>query len=333
MTINVSHHEFKPHPWLLNPHAMTVAPAFFRRTFGSGFQNAGKPRLFKVSEDTQLAAHCHFQKEGQTRPTVVVLHGLEGSSDSAYVLGVADKAFSAGMNAVRLNMRNCGNSMHLTPTLYNGGLSSDLISVVDQLASESSAPIFLVGFSLGGNVVLKAAGELGQRSKSVAAVAGVSPAIDLDWAVQAIELPKNRFYEQWFLQSLKKKVVQKKKLYPALYDLSRLPAVQTLRMFDDVYTAPNGGYGNAASYYHKASSRRVLSQIEIPSLVIAAEDDPLVPFGMFRTPEMSNPNVRLMSTEHGGHAGFVQKSRQSDGDRFWAENRIVEFFGQFATPC
>lgn len=218
--------------------------------------------------------------------------------------------------------------MALTRTLYNAGLSKDLIKVVRELRAEGFAEIFAAGFSLGGNIVLKSAGELGaEGSELLAGAAAISPAIDLDLAVQAIERPPNRIYELWFLRTLKEKIKQKSRLFPGAFDLSLLPSVSTLRKFDDVYTAPDGGYGNAQNYYFQASALRVIDRIQIPTLIIASQDDPLVPFAMFDQPALRNPHLQLLTAKYGGHAGFVQryKGETPVSDRFWAENQVVAF--------
>jgi predicted alpha/beta-fold hydrolase len=328
MTFTPDPPEFVPHPWLRNPHVMTIAPALLPRRWDSAFQQGGERRLFQIEPGTCVLAHCHWQPERKTHPTVIVLHGLEGSAESAHVMAIAQKAFASGMNAIRLNLRNCGGTMSLTRTLYNAGLSKDLISVARELHGEGFADLFAAGFSLGGNIVLKTAGELGVEGKRLlAGAAAISPAIDLDLAVQAIEQPQNRIYELWFLRTLKEKIKQKSRLFPGSFDLSLLPSVSTLRKFDDVYTAPDGGYGNAHNYYFQASAVRVIDKIQIPTLIVAAQDDPLVPFAMFDQPALHNPNIQLLTAKYGGHAGFVHRYRgdAAAADRFWAENRVVAF--------
>jgi uncharacterized protein len=325
---------FVPHPWLRNPHLMTILPALFPRKFDADFQNAGERRLFQVAHDAHILAHCHWQPMRTQCPTIIVLHGLEGSAESTHVMAIASKAFAQGFNAIRLNLRNCGGTMNLCRGLYNAGLSADLISVARELQSEKLTTIFAAGFSLGGNIVLKAAGELGLRGvELLAGVAAISPAIDLDLSVQAIEQPENRVYEMWFLRTLKQKIEQKQKLFPGLYDLSLLPKVATLRDFDDVFTGPGAGYSGAQEYYYKASALRVIDQIRVPTLIVAAKDDPLVPYSMFEHPALRNPHIRLLTTAYGGHAGFVQQRRENSPllDQFWAENRVVEFCQEYGS--
>lgn len=314
---------------------MTLAPAFFPRAHLADFALQGEKRLFQVAPDTQVLAHCHWQKsQPRSHPTMVILHGLEGSSESKYVLGVAYKALASGFNAVRVNLRNCGDTMHLTPTLYNAGLSPDVVSILHELRNEGYNRIFLVGYSLGGNIVLKTAGELGSDGPALlTGVAAISPSLDLETCVKAIEHPDNRFYDQWFLRSLKGKVRAKAKLFPELYDTSLLRTARTLRQFDDIYTAPAGGYENAAVYYSKASAIRVVQHIAVPTLIIVSEDDPLIPFSSFSHPNLQNRFIRLNATKFGGHAGFIQHAPEDKSllDLFWAENRVVGFCQEVMT--
>lgn len=318
---------FNPHPLLRDGHAMTIAPMFWHRPLVGRFQKTALRRVFRVSEDTQVIAQCHWQPEPTKRPTLVVLHGLEGSAESHYVIGIAYKAFACGMNAIRLNMRNCGGSMDLTPTLYNAGLSGDLHSVLHQLCDEGFQQIMISGYSLGGNVVLKTAGELGSAASSmIAGVAAISPSIDLDLAVQAIESKANRIYEYWFLRTLKQKIREKALLFPQSYDLTGLEEIKGIRAFDDRYTSISGGYKSAADYYARASAINFIPHIEVPTLIVAAADDPMVPFVSFESQVLRKSNVHLLSTRHGGHTGFIQRSVESQTfDHFWAENRIISF--------
>jgi len=173
-------HEFVPFPGLRNRHLMTIAPALWPRRFPRA-QKTSQPRLFQVAPDSQVLAHCHWQDKPQSAPTLLVLHGLEGCSDSHYVLGTTEKALAMGMNVVRMNMRNCGNTLHLTPTLYNSGLSEDALAVVQELrTADHLDKIYLCGFSMGGNIVLKAAGELGTEGTNLlTGIIAISPSLDL----------------------------------------------------------------------------------------------------------------------------------------------------------
>jgi predicted alpha/beta-fold hydrolase len=325
-----------PHRWFAGAHLMTLAPALWSRPHLVRFASTAEKRLFRVSDDTQILAHCHWQKTNvHSCPTLLVIHGLEGSSESNYARGLAFKALACGMNAMRVNLRNCGGTMHLTPTLYNAGLSDDIVCVLRQLKQEGFGRVFICGYSLGGNIALKTAGELAASgSDLLAGVIAISPSLDLEVCVKAIEQPENRFYEKWFLRTLKDKIRKKAKLYPDVYDASLLKKVRTIRAFDDIYTAPTAGYGTAANYYEQASAIRVVKHIEVPTLIIASEDDPLVPFSSFVLPVMNNEHLRLNATKFGGHAGFIQHEHEDNPlfDHFWAENRAIAFCQEIIGP-
>ncbi|HEX8708356.1 MAG TPA: alpha/beta fold hydrolase, partial [Pyrinomonadaceae bacterium] len=228
---------------------------------------------------------------------------------------------------VRLNLRNCGDTEHLAPTLYHAGMSSDLDAVIRELVEKDNLPsIFLAGFSMGGNMTLKLAGEEpGRLPRQLVAVCAVSPSIDLSLCADAIEQRSNWVYKRSFIQSLHRRIRQKQKLFPDLYDTRDLRLVRTIRAFDERYTAIHGGYSDADDYYSHASALPFLPRIAIPSLIVHAIDDPFVPYEPLRDPAIkSNPNIVLLSPEHGGHVGFVGVETQGE-DRFWVENRIVEF--------
>ena len=287
-------------------------------------------RLIRVTDDTQVLAHCYWQPDRATRPTVLVLHGLEGSSAVHYMRGVADKAWRRGWNAVLLNQRNCGGTEHLTPGLYHSGLTHDPREVIRSLATTDGLRDFgVVGYSLGGNLAIKLAGELGVGDDlPVRAVAAVCPTIDLDRCVRAIERRVNLPYHFNFVRNLRGRMRRKALAWPGAFDLSRLEKIWTIRTFDDVYTAPHHGFGDAANYYHQASAMRVVDRIAVPALIIAAEDDPFVPPSQFSEPAVrDNPHVHVQVGRFGGHCGFVGKAA-AESDGYWAEARAVDFLGR-----
>lgn len=319
---------FEPPAWLRNPHLMTMWTSLIPRGVALRRQVAEKA-IIKVSPDTSLLAYCHLSPGDGPRPTFILVHGLEGSSESFNILGLAQSALMAGAHVVRLNLRNCGDSLHLTPTLYNAGLSSDLYAVLDWLkTSKKLTDLFLIGFSLGGNLVLKAAAELGKQESALSAVCAVSPSIDLDACVGEMEKGLGRLYELNFLASLKRKIIQKGKLYPGRYDLRQLGKVTGIRQFDDVYTAPDGGYAGADEYYLRASSLPLLNKIALPTLIITAKDDPIVPFRLFDSIETDY--LRLLAPSYGGHGGFMARGKGIAGalglsESFWADEQILRF--------
>jgi len=304
---------------------MTLAATLWPRHFPA--LPPAEPRLVRVTPDTQVWVDCHWQQERSARPTLLLVHGLEGSSDSHYMLGTAEKAWRLGSNAVRLNVRNCGGTEHLTPTLYHSGLSSDLAAVTEHLlATDALQELHLVGFSMGGNMVLKLAGEWGINApRPVRSVAAVSPSLDLAACADTLDLPDNLLYQWRFLSSLKSRLRRKARLFPQLYPTDRLWRVGSVREFDDRYTAPHFGFGTAANYYAQASALRLAARITLPTLILAAQDDPFVPIESFRSPALTdNSNLTLLTPAHGGHVGFLS-SALADEDRYWAENRVLEF--------
>jgi uncharacterized protein len=318
--------EFEPHGWLRSGHAQTIGAAFVPRTFTIG---AGEDRLFRVDGETQLKGVCHWQ-EGKRRelPVIVIVHGLEGSSGSNYARGIADKAFARGFHAVRMNQRNCGGTERLTPTLYNSGLSGDYRAVLLELIGEGFTRIFFAGYSMGGNLVTKMAGELGESApKELKGVAGVCPALDLSACADALEKRENYFYQRHFVSGLMARYRRKVELFPERYARNGFGAIRTVREFDDEITAPCFGYKDAEEYYEAAGAKKVIAKVAVPMLLITAQDDPFVPYeAILRARAAENPRVQFVSPEHGGHCGFI--SRWSGAERYWAEERIVEWVGE-----
>jgi predicted alpha/beta-fold hydrolase len=246
--------------------------------------------------------------------------------------GLAERAFAAGWNAVRLNQRNCGGTESLTPTLYNSGLSGDYRAVLIELIERDSlSQIFFTGYSMGGNLVLKMAGELACAApRQLQGVAAVCPALELALCVDAVGLPSNFVYQRHFVSDLKDRMRRKAKLFPGKFDLRPMERVRTLREFDDVITATYCGFRDASDYYARSSALQVVGEICVPTLVVTAQDDPFVPFTSFSDPAFAkNTHLRLMAPAHGGHCAFI--SRYSGDDRFWAEARVMEFCREFST--
>ena len=294
--------------------------------------SAPESRLFQVTGDTQVLAHCYWQPERHARPTILALHGLEGSSSAHYMLGVADKALRAGFNAVLLNQRNCGGTENLGPGLYHSGLIDDAAFVIRELArTDRIDRVIAAGYSLGGNLVLRLAGTESPRAlPQLRGVCAVSPVMELESCVRALERRSNFVYQWNFVRNLKNRMRRKAGHFPGRFDLTHLQTVRSVRAFDAAYTAPSFGFGSAEDYYHRAAALRVIDKIEIPALIMTAADDPFVPVDAFRHPSVAaNPRVSVVITEHGGHCGFLAESSGPGDDGYWAERKIVEF----ATKC
>jgi predicted alpha/beta-fold hydrolase len=316
---------FEAHLLLRGAHAMTIAAAYWPRRF---LLPPAENRLFRVDADSQMLGHCHWQP-GRRRdaPVMVIVHGLEGSSDSNYVLGIGEKAFALGYHVVRMNQRNCGGTESLTPTLYNSGMSGDYRAIFEELAgADGFAEIFMVGYSMGGNLVMKMAGEFaGAAPSALRGVCGVCPSMDLAACADALERPENFLYERRFVAGLLGRYKRKCALYPKQYAaVGGFGRIRTVREFDDAITAPSAGYRDAEDYYQRASAKNVLGQLRVPLLLITAEDDPFVPYDSFLAAGVDHhPSIRFAAPLHGGHCAFI--SRHVGKERFWAEQRVVEF--------
>ncbi|SEG66446.1 hypothetical protein SAMN05421819_4127 [Bryocella elongata] len=330
---------FRPRRWLANGHLQTIVGNFLPR------QHEGLPaatsELVEVSPahgsqiSSQVLCECFWQPESirRDRPTAIILHGLEGSSRSQYVLGNADKLWRAGCNIVAMNMRNCGGRDYemarRTPTLYHSGLSSDVDHVMRYyLRREQLSSMSLIGYSMGGNLVLKLAGDLGADApKELHAIVGVSPAVDLKESADALHSLSNRLYEQKFLRALLKRFRRKSMLFPRVFDPRLALNVHSIRDFDEYITALYSGFRNADDYYYRAAAARVLDRIAVPTLILHATDDPFIRFtAETRAKIEDNPNITLIETEHGGHCAFLaEPDASNDYDGYWAEHQALRF--------
>jgi uncharacterized protein len=304
---------------------MTVAASFWPRRFPR--LPAAEDLLVTTEPGTRVLAHCHWQWEPARHPALVLVHGLEGSSQSGYMLGTAERGWKEGFSVVRMNQRNCGGTEHLTPTLYNSSLSGDVRAVVEQVIERKGVrEVFAAGFSLGGNLVMKMAGEFGEKTPGeLAALAAISPALDLAACAAELERPRNWIYEKYFLRRLKRRMRRKARLFPERYRLNGMESIRTIREFDDRITAPHSGFRDAGDYYHRASAFRVIESVARPALILAAEDDPLIPVNTLEAPAIrGNDNIQVVTSPRGGHCGFI--AGESGGVRFWAEQTVVDFF-------
>lgn len=308
-----------------NRHLMTIIGTKRPRRF-SILEHQAERREFQTEAHTRVVAFCHWQANRFQHPTILIVHGLEGSADANYVLGTASKAFASGFNVLRYNVRGCGGTLHLSPKLYHSGLTVDLHHVTRELIEvDGLQQLFLIGFSMGGNQSLKFAGELGDSAPSqLRGVCAISPPIDLETCSRSIAQPENWIYETRFLRSLHRTLREKDKHFPGAFDLKRLVGVKHLWDWDDAMQ-PYNGFRDAVDYYNQASSLPFIPNIRVPTLLIHSKDDPFIPFEPFTDKRVgANPMVQLLATERGGHVAFYGQ-RQAGEDRDWAENRAVEF--------
>ncbi len=317
--------EYTPRRGLRNGHVMTLYAWGWPRRF----PRLPRPenRYFDVEPGTRVLAHCHWQADRAAHPAILALHGLEGSSHAHYMRGLADKAFASGFNVVLLNQRNCGGTEELAAGLYHSGLTADAAHVLGELAARDGIDrLVIAGYSLGGNLALKLAGDFaGNAPPALLGVCAVSPVMELDVCVRALERRQNAAYQWNFVRGLKARMRRKSRSHPGVFPIARLGEIRTVRQFDEIFTAPHFGFAGASDYYQRASAMRVIDRIRVPALVIAAEDDPFVPPEPFRDPAVTaNPAIRLIVTPRGGHCGFVT-ARSPGHDGYWAEEQIVEF--------
>ena len=292
---------------------------------------AAEERLIEVEPGISVRCHCHWQGDRRSALTLIVLHGLEGSADSQYMLGVTRNGLAAGMNVVRMNQRNCGGMDHCAPTLYNSGLSADVAAVARNVVERDGIARFaLVGFSMGGNIVLKLAGEWGRNGPAqFRAVAAVCPAMDLAASADALHHPSNRLYEYYFLMQLFRRFRRKVRLFPERFDVLRLRGVSSLRGFDDRVTAYYCGFSGAVDYYARAAAANVVDRIAVPAMIIHAANDPFIRVSPeTRRKILANPNIAYVETEDGGHCAFLGQSNDDGNDGRWAEHQVVEFVKQ-----
>jgi hypothetical protein len=310
---------------LANGHLQTIVGNYLPRP---PFRLSSAAETVEVdpADGSRVLCHCNWQADPDRagRLTVVLVHGLEGSSDSRYIQGIAARAWATGCNVVRMNMRNCADTDLLSPTLYHSGLSDDVGAVVRHYTEQFRLQrVALVGYSMGGNLVLKLAGEWGSRPP-LCAVAAVCPAIDLAAGSDALHEPVNRAYEWHFLLRLMRRFRRKAELFPSLYDRTVIGPVRSVRQFDDRIVARYCGFRDADDYYYRAASARVVDQIVVPTLILHALDDPFIRlFPETRAKLLANPQVTFVETRHGGHCAYL--SRDPGNEIHWAEATVIRF--------
>jgi predicted alpha/beta-fold hydrolase len=326
--------EFLPPRWLRNAHLQTLAGNFLRRNW---WLPPAEELLVQVADPqaeaagyplTQLLSLCHWQPDRRERLTVVLLHGLEGSAGSRYVLGNGSRAWAAGCNVVRMNMRSCGGSDALAPTIYHSGRSEDVSAVVRALLELGLTRIALVGYSMGANLILKYAGEA--CVPEVKAIAAVSPLMDLAASSAALHEAQNRVYEWHFLRAMKRRLRAKAALFPALYGTLEQEGVygriRSMRDFDGEIVARYGGFYDADDYYQTVASSQFAGDLPVPALILHALDDPFIRMLDATSRALrENQRVTLIETQHGGHCAFLAGNAGPDGDRHWAESTLLGY--------
>lgn len=316
--------EFRPRRFLRGGHVQTIASFLLPRKFSLA---KSEERLIEVEPAIPVLCHCHWQADRRAALTVIIVHGLEGSSESKYMMGIAEKGLAAGMNVVRMNQRTCGGTDALAATFYHSGRSADVAAVAKSLVDQEGLSRFaLCGFSMGGNLVLKTAGEWGSAGpREFVAVAAVCPAMDLAASADALHEPANRLYEQYFLRQLRSRMRRKAECFPGRYDLSRIEGLKSLRDFDDRVTAFYSGFDGASDYYARAAAANVIDKVAVPAYILYATNDPFIRLlPETRRKIEGNANITFIETADGGHCSYIGERDGYDGH--FAERAVVEFF-------
>lgn len=311
---------FRPHPLLRNGHAQTIAAAYLPAPRAAG---TARQHQVEVPDGDRVVLHDDCPATWQAGDRVaLMIHGLSGSHGSSYMIRLATRLAQAGVRTFRMDLRGCGAGVALARLPYHSGRSDDAAAALCHIAQVCPAsPATLVGFSLGGNITLKLVGELGEAACGhLDRAVAICPPIDLAPAVEQIHWPRNRLYERHFIKSLVRAIRERERAIPDLPVAEFRPLPRSLWEFDDVFTAPVCGFGGAANYYRQSGAIRVAHRVRLPTLVIASQDDPLVPVAPLERLR-GNQAVELRITRHGGHVGYIGWRAH----RSWLNEQIVEW--------
>ena len=308
-------------PLLRNPHLLTLAGNFaVRRLDAKRFPIESK--VYTTEPGVQVLVHTQ-RPATEARGEIVMIHGLEGSSDAGYMRSMSQLALENGYAVHRTNMRSCGGTEALAKSMYHAGMTGDTLSVLRQIRAERTAPIFLFGYSLGGNVALKLTGELGGDAQGLLkGVCAVSTPLDLAACVRQTGKRENWIYSRRFVSRLKERIRKRGDSLAGICDVDAVQRCRTVYEFDDLVTAKFFGFGTADNYYATQSCNQFLHRIRVPTLLVQAKDDPLIPFDVFSHPAIANnPFIELYAVDHGGHLGFVANSEP----RFWVDRILLKW--------
>ena len=323
---------FLSRPLLRNGHLQTLAGNFLPRKLA-----LPEPERLLVEVEgpvfgygpSYVLCHCHWQPQEvrAKRLTLILVHGLEGSCNSQYMVGNTARALAAGFNVVRMNMRSCGGTDEICPTIYHSGRSGDVAAVFNRIAEEQRLEaIALVGYSMGGNLVLKYAGEVAAAPPpQLKTVVGVSPLMDLAVSSAALHERQNRMYEWHFLRNMIARVRRRMALYPAIYGDAKIDEIRSMRLFDDHIIARYGGFADANDYYESVASSHYAERFSVPTLILHSLDDPFIRLlPKTREAMVANPNVTFIETQRGGHCAFLEAAKNGYDGR-WAERTLLGF--------
>ncbi len=320
---------FSPPVWLRSPSIQTIFPALFRPK-----SHKLHPQLESLDlsdgDSLELAWFGRDLNDRKDNRLAIITHGLEGSINSGYVVGLTKALTQAGYLTLTWNMRGCGSKPNKLPSWYHSGKSEDLKAVVDHAhACYPESSIFLVGISIGGNILCKYLGEQGKSvpAKIMAAVS-VSAPLDLRGSALTLARRSRRLYMQYLMRPLRERVKSKAAMFPDLIDASGVDDITSFAEFDSRYTAPVHGFNSVDHYWDVCSGSRFLDSVRVPLLLVSALDDPFLSPECFPYQQASNSRLITLETpRYGGHVGFIDSLTMRDS---WLERMVVEFFGRDA---
>ena len=306
---------YLPSKLLFNGHLQTVYPSLFRRI------NLLTPYVHeRITTQDQDFLDLFWMRQN-SKKLVIISHGLEGNVDRAYVKGMANAHFTQNFDVLAWNYRGCSNQINKLPKMYHSGATEDLLEVVNH-ASKKYREVFLIGFSLGANLTLKFLGERGTY-KNIKKACAIAAPLDLKSSSLHLNTSKNALYQLRFLRSLKKKARIKYAQYPGLFDLEKLENTNTIYDFDNHFTAPVNGFDHAEDYYERCSSKKFLENIQIPTQILNAMNDPFLTPQILNKPKITHSDyVSYNITPQGGHCGYPYFSKKT----YWSETFAVNYF-------
>lgn len=310
---------YKPPKILFNPHVETIFPALLRIVRFNQFER----ERIKTPDGDFLDLDWAKQN---SENLVIISHGLEGNSQKPYIKGMSKAFFTKGYDILAWNYRGCSGEVNSNLRFYHSGATDDLEVVITHAITKKYKNLFLVGFSLGGNITLKYLGERNTLPLEIKKAVAISVPINLHSSCLKISEPDNSIYSNRFLRNLKKKIRQKAEIMPDKISIEDMHKLNTLMAFDDKYTAPIHGFKDAVDYYTKCSSIHFLKHIKTPSLVINALNDPFLAEDCYPAKEYeSHRYVTFETPDHGGHVGFSQFNSQK---LYWSEQRALKFIDE-----
>lgn len=312
---------FEPFPFFTDPHKQTIINSFCNFLW----EPPSQTKLVSLPDGDKIALEITTPWNWKaTDVTVVLVHGLCGSHESPNLVRMAKRLEPMGIRAVRYNMRNCGSGKGLARNIYHSGRSEDIFYVLKTLRKEHpESPIVLIGFSLGGNLVLKLAGELGSLGKEfLREVIAVSPPVDLYSSVQMLGNSENAMYERYFYKLLRADVLYRHQKFKDLPPV-QLPRKLKLYEFDQLYTAPTCGFRNADDYYNKCSSIYFVPDIAVKTKILLSEDDPIISSRSLDTCSLPHC-VHLFKTKKGGHMGYLGNPSKDKGF-YWLDSLLIDW--------